>query len=132
MLANGIVPVLHGDVAMDSSKGIDVLSGDQLIEYMAKALGARKAGIGTNVDGVYAKDFKYIREITPATVSDVRDALAGSGGVDVTGGMYGKVMELLTLANAGVPSLVFNAGTPGNVTKFLKGEEITGTMIHGD
>lgn len=132
MLASGIVPVLHGDVVVDTARGIDVLSGDQLVTYLAKALGAKTVGIGTNVDGVYTKDFKIIRAITPSNLDEIRESLAGSGGVDVTGGMLGKVMELVELANAGIPSFVFNAERPGNVMRFLKGENIEGTLIRGD
>jgi isopentenyl phosphate kinase len=141
MIDSGIVPVLHGDVAMDTAKGIDVLSGDQLVVYMAEALGAEKVGIGTNVDGVYAgihakgvdaKDFKIIRAITPSNLSEVKGALSGSGGVDVTGGMYGKIMELAELAKSGITSCVFNAEKPGNVTAFLKGGDVEGTLIRGE
>ncbi len=141
MLADGIVPVLHGDVVMDTVKGIDVLSGDQLVAYLAKALGAKKVGIGTNVDGVYAgihangvdaKDFKIIRAITPSHIDQVKESLSGSGGVDVTGGMYGKIMELMELTGSGVTSCVFNAEKPGNTASFLKGENVEGTLIGGD
>lgn len=132
MLASGIVPVLHGDVALDRGRGIDVLSGDQLVVRLARDLRAGRVGIGTNVDGVYAKDFKIIRDITPATLGTLEEALSGSAGVDVTGGMYGKIMELAGLAAAGVPSLVFNAERPGNVTRFLRDEGCEGTLIRGD
>ena len=155
MLADGIVPVLHGDVAVDAAKGIDVLSGDQLLVYLARELGAGRVGLGTNVDGVLvkddgvyagicradarvhannvnAKDFKIIRAITPSNLGEVKASLAGSGGVDVTGGMYGKVMWLMELARAGIPSRVFNAGKPDNVARFLKGENVEGTSIEGD
>jgi isopentenyl phosphate kinase len=131
MLAAGIVPVLHGDVVMDTVKGIDVLSGDQLVACLAKALGAKKVGIGTNVDGVHAKDFKIIRAITPSNLDQVKESLSGSGGVDVTGGMYGKIMELMELTGSGVTSCVFNAEKPGNTAGFLKGEKIEGTLIGG-
>jgi isopentenyl phosphate kinase len=141
------VPVLHGDVVTDSVKGIDVLSGDQLVACLAKELGAEKVGFGTNVDGVYAgisavgvdagisavsgdaKDFKIIRSITPSNLDMIKASLSGSGGVDVTGGMYGKIMELMELTGSGVVSCVFNAETPGNVARFLKGENIDGTII---
>lgn len=132
MLASGIVPVLHGDVVMDSARGIDILSGDQLVVHLAKALNPDRVGIGTNVDGVYAKDFKIIREISPANLDSVREALAGSGGVDVTGGMYGKIIELIDLATSGIQSRVFNAEKPGNVVRFLQDKQSEGTLIRGD
>lgn len=132
MLSAGIIPVLHGDVAFDTEKGIDVLSGDQIVVCLAKTLNARKVGIGTNVDGVYAKDFNVIGKITPANIYQVIKAISGSGGVDVTGGMHGKVMELLDLASSGIPSQVFNADKPGGVARFLRDENCGGTLIHGD
>ncbi len=140
MLASGIVPVLHGDVVVDAERGIDVLSGDQLVTYLSMALRAEKVGIGTNVDGVYAgirtsgadaKDFKIIRAITPSNLDEIKESLAGSGGVDVTGGMHGKVTELMELARSGIPSCLFNAERPGNVSRFLKGENVEGTLISG-
>jgi len=58
--------------------------------------------------------------------------ISGSSGVDVTGGMLGKVTELMALAEAGIPSRVFNAETPGNVAKFLKNDLNEGTFICGE
>jgi isopentenyl phosphate kinase len=132
MLRSGIMPVLHGDVAMDTSKGVGVLSGDQLVLCLARDLKADRVGIGTNVDGVLDNSGKVIREITPANIKEVKTLLSGSGGVDVTGGMLGKITELMTLAEAGIPSRVFNAETPGNVEKFLKNDLKEGTFIRGE
>ncbi|BAI61710.1 isopentenyl phosphate kinase [Methanocella paludicola SANAE] len=132
MLHEGIVPVLHGDVAMDRSKGVDVLSGDQLVPYLACELKADRVGIGTNVDGVLDDNGNVISKITPGNMSEVNKVLSGSRGVDVTGGMQGKIRELMALAESGIPSLVFNAEKPGNVVKFLKNDLKEGTIIRGD
>jgi isopentenyl phosphate kinase len=132
MLSSNIVPVLHGDVAMDSSKGVDILSGDQLVTYLARELKADRVGIGSNVDGVLDGSGNVVKKITPASINDINSILSGSGGVDVTGGMQGKVSELMTLAEAGIRSRVFNAEKPGNVIKFLKNNLTEGTFIRGD
>jgi isopentenyl phosphate kinase len=132
MLHAEIVPVMHGDVAMDRIRGIDVLSGDQLVPYLAIELKATRVGIGTNVDGVLDGKGDLIKKITPANINEINGLLAGSGGVDVTGGMQGKIQELMALAEAGIPSLVFNAEKPGNVLKFLKNDLKEGTFIRGD
>ncbi|HOJ97187.1 MAG TPA: isopentenyl phosphate kinase, partial [Methanospirillum sp.] len=39
MLRLGIVPVLHGDVVMDTERGACIVSGDQLIRVLAHQLG---------------------------------------------------------------------------------------------
>jgi isopentenyl phosphate kinase len=131
MLHAEIVPVLHGDVVMDSVKGVDILSGDQLVAYLARALKADRVGIGTNVDGVL-RDGKVIKEIRPSSVKEIEGILSGSEGVDVTGGMYGKIAELVTLAGEGIPSVVFNAEKPGNIIKFLRDDLDECTLIGGD
>jgi isopentenyl phosphate kinase len=132
MLHAGIVPVLHGDVVMDSVNGEGILSGDQLVVYLATELKADRVGIGSNVDGVLDNSSKVIEKITPANKKKVISMISGSSGVDVTGGMLGKVTELMALAEAGIPSRVFNAETPGNVAKFLKNDLNEGTFICGE
>ena len=52
----------------------------------------------------------------------------GSSGVDVTGGMRGKLLELLDLADSGIDSIIFNAGKKGQINKALRGEPI-GTTV---
>jgi isopentenyl phosphate kinase len=132
MLHAEIVPVLHGDVVMDTVKGVDILSGDQLVPYLARALKADRVGIGTNVDGVLDAGSKVIKKITPADINKINGLLAGSEGVDVTGGMQGKIMELMALAGTGIPSRVFNAGKPGLIMDFLKNDLKEGTLIGGE
>ena len=48
--------------------------------------------------------------------------------MDVTGGMRGKLLELLDLADLGIDSVIFNAGIEGNIARALKGECV-GTRI---
>ncbi len=128
MLENGIIPVLHGDMAMDRKKGACVLSGDRLIAYLAVALGATKIGAGTDVDGVLDEKDSVIEEITPRNFAKLRKNIRGSRSTDVTGGMLGKVSELLELAHKGISSRIFNAAKEGMVLRFLSGDD-AGTLI---
>ncbi|MCZ7402377.1 MAG: isopentenyl phosphate kinase, partial [Candidatus Methanoperedens sp.] len=108
MLEKGIVPVLHGDVVMDRTKGASVLSGDRIIPYLALFLKASKIGAGSDVDGVLDEKEAVIKKITPFNFLDLKKSIKGSGSTDVTGGMLGKVSELLELASKGVDSRIFN------------------------
>ena len=128
MLEKGIVPVLHGDVVMDRTKGASVLSGDRIIPYLAIVLKASKIGAGSDVDGVLDEKGAVIRKITPFNFLDLKKSIKGSGSTDVTGGMLGKVSELLELAGKGVDSRIFNATRKGVVSRFLYGEDV-GTLI---
>jgi isopentenyl phosphate kinase len=127
MQKDGILPVLHGDVAMDAARGAAIVSGDQLVAYLAVALHAEVVAVGSNVDGVLVSS-KPLPRITRKELSQFESAIGGSAGVDVTGGMRGKLLELLDLADLGIESVIFNAKTAGNVARVLLGECV-GTRI---
>jgi isopentenyl phosphate kinase len=132
MLKNGFVPVLHGDVVMDLELGACVLSGDQIVPYLAKELGISRLGLGSAEDGVLDKDGKAVPEITPEKFENFKRYIRGSGSTDVTGGMLGKVQELLELSKTSyITSYIFNAGKANNIHRFLNGESI-GTRISPD
>ena len=129
MLKQNLVPVLHGDVCMDTKRGACILSGDQSLPYVAAALKAKRVGLGSATDGVLDSAGKTIPKITPKTFDSVKQHIGGSAGTDVTGGMFGKVLEILDLAQkTGIESCIFNANKPGNVSAYLNGEVI-GTII---
>lgn len=127
MIKDGLLPVLHGDVAMDISKKAGIVSGDQLVPYLARALEAKIVAIGSNVDGVIFQG-KPLEMITREDLSTIDSSLGGSSGVDVTGGMRGKLLELLELADEGIDSVIFNAAVPGRIVRALNGEAI-GTAV---
>ncbi len=123
LLAAGIVPVLHGDVVMDRSLGGCIVSGDQIVPYLAKALGADKIGIITITGGVLSGS-EIIPEITKENVSAV--IFSTTETADVTGGMQSKVDELLSLAESGIPSHIFR---PEMLSAFLAGKPCGGTLV---
>ena len=127
MIKNGIMPVLHGDVAMDSSRGAAIVSGDQLVAYLAGELEADTVAVGSNVDGVLVSG-QPLPCMSRNDLSQFESDIGASAGVDVTGGMRGKLEELLELADRGTESVIFNAGKKGNITRALKGESV-GTRI---
>lgn len=132
MLKHGFVPVLHGDVVMDLELGACVLSGDQIVPYLAKELGIIRLGLGSVEDGVLDKDGKPVPEITPEKFDNFKHYIGGSGNTDVTGGMLGKVWELLELSKTScITSYIFNARKADNIRRFLNGEAI-GTRICPD
>ena len=132
MLKHNLVPVLHGDVCMDKTRGACILSGDQSLPYVAAALSARRVGLGSATDGVLDSNGKTIPKITPKSFDAVKHYIGGSAGTDVTGGMLGKVSEILELAQKeGIESCIFNANTPGSVAAYLNGDSI-GTLITKD
>jgi len=95
MLDEGFTPVLHGDVVAHRGTGATILSGDELVVSLAAALGADRVGVCSSVPGVYDADGAVLDRIE--SFKDVVEAVGESDATDVTGGMAGKVRELLSL-----------------------------------
>jgi isopentenyl phosphate kinase len=108
MLAEGFVPVLHGDVVVHEGVGGTVVSGDDLVVALADALDADRVGVCSTVPGVLDDDGEVIPEI--AAYAAVADVLGGSGATDVTGGMAGKVRALLAIEG---PASIFGLAALG-------------------
>ncbi len=129
----GFVPVIYGDVVpdLDESVKICVLSGDQIIKYLGENLKPTRVILGSDVDGIYTKDpKKYSDAELMNTVTSCNDLVAeGSLNVDVTGGMNGKLTELIELAQLGVESEIINAGKDNFVKRALNHEKGIGTII---
>jgi len=134
-IEEGFVPVLFGDVVIDDEVKIAVISGDQIIQYIAKFLKSDRIVLGTDVDGVYTKNPKtHDDAVHIDKVSSIEDIkfLESTTNVDVTGGMVGKVKELLDLAEYGISSEIIDANEIGAISKALQGKEVRGTKISKD
>jgi isopentenyl phosphate kinase len=129
----GFVPVIYGDVVIDLDENIKicVLSGDQIIKYFGENLKPTRVVLGSDVDGIYTKDPKKYEDAELLnTVTSCEDLVAeGSLNVDVTGGMNGKLLELIELAELGVESEIINAGKEGLIKKALNHQTGIGTVI---
>ncbi|WP_321506118.1 isopentenyl phosphate kinase [uncultured Methanoregula sp.] len=126
MLALGMVPVIHGDVVMDMTRGACIVSGDQLVRYLALALHITCVGLATDVPGVLDGN-RVVPKITRGTVLNLH--IGNSKHTDVTGGMSGKLYELLELANAGIGSDIFHVS---RTSDFLNGNDHGGTHVRGE
>jgi len=122
LLAEGFVPVLHGDLVAHASEGTTVLSGDELVVALAPAVEADRVGVCSTVPGVLDEEGAVIDRV--GAFEDVRSALGGSDTTDVSGGMAGKVRALLALDS---PAHIFG---PDALDTFLAGDA-PGTTVDG-
>ena len=135
LLELGLVPVLYGDAVIDSAKGFTILSGDQLVAELAIELDAERIIIGVDVDGLYTADpkvddsAKLIRKLSLKQLKELKDEIGRSKLVDVTGGMLGKVNELMRAVMHGIPVLIVNGLKPNKIYKALRNERVVGTLI---
>ncbi|HOT95103.1 MAG TPA: isopentenyl phosphate kinase [Methanoregulaceae archaeon] len=123
LLDLGCVPVLHGDVVMDRERGACIVSGDQLVSYLAQRLGFTRIGLVTDVPGVLSGG-AVVPRLTRRQAREL--SIGASSMTDVTGGMAGKIDELLRLANAGISSHIFSLD---RLEDFLAGRPHGGTEI---
>lgn len=130
----GFVPVIYGDVVLDLNEDIKfaVISGDQLISYFANELNAKRVILGTDVDGVYSKNPKKHENaelIKKVSSLDDLESLDSTTNIDVTGGMVGKIKELLLLADKGIESQIINANKENILKETLENKKLHGTLI---
>ena len=135
LLEMGFTPVLYGDATLDEKLGFTVLSGDQIVAYLATKFDARRVVLGVDVDGLYDSDPKteknaqLYQQMTLRELKDIKGKLGTSTTADVTGGMLGKITELIASVEHGIPVAIVNASKPDRVYKALIGEKVEGTII---
>jgi isopentenyl phosphate kinase len=149
LLAQGIVPLVYGDVVLYANgQGSGIASTEMVFRLLAQTLRPRRILLLGLVEGVFAappplRNGEWasgrvdttttavapseaalpalLPEITQQNWEDVRIGLGGSHGTDVTGGMINKVAEILSLIKS-VPTLqarIVTGEQPGLLEKLL-------------
>ena len=102
-LARGLVPVVFGDVALDSVRGGTIAGTEEIFEPLAARLRPQRLVLAGEVDGIYTADplrdpqAQRVPLLTPDMLPELEAGLGGSHGVDVTGGMRAKVEQSLAM-----------------------------------
>ena len=135
VLENGLAPLVQGDVALDAVRGATIVSTEDVFIYLIREFQPAHILLAGAVAGVYEHQNltgAIIPVITPDTVAQHAAALGGSHGTDVTGGMAGKVNQMLEVVRR-YPALearIFSGAVRGNVQRLLiDPTEAIGTVI---
>ncbi len=130
-LASEIIPLLHGDVALDRHLGGAIISTERIFARLAHSIPARRIILLGEVDGVLDADGRVISAITPANINAIRPILGRSSGFDVTGGMLQKVEEMLALLDAlpGLEIYIANGHESNILAELLSPVPRAGTKI---
>lgn len=126
-LARGLLPVVFGDVALDSVRGGTIASTEEIFQSMDDSLLPSRIILAGEVGGIYDADpllntnAALIPVVTPQSFAEIRAGLGGSHGVDVTGGMAAKVEQALSwVAKRPALSVLICSGLePGNLYRAL-------------
>jgi len=133
-LSNGLIPVIYGDTVFDLSLGGTILSTEELFSYLAPRLKPTQllfAGLEPAVWADYPTNTTPLSEITPSSFPQISAGLRGSAATDVTGGMLGKVRQILSIQQE-LPNLqaaIFSGEAHGNVRQALLGDSL-GTLVY--
>ena len=130
-----MLPILYGDAVLDRKLGFTILSGDQIISKLAITLEAKKIIVCVDVDGLYDDDpklnkkAKFVKEITLSELNEFLEKIGNSKVIDVTGGMYGKIVELIPAVERGALVKIINAKKVNRLYRALRNEEVISTEI---
>lgn len=134
LLKLGMIPVVYGDVVVDTKMGCCIQSTEKILNAIALRLRENGNKIhclvhyGTTT-GVLDKNGRTIPKITPKNIHKIRKVIGGSDGIDVTGGMIHKVEEALNIAKQGISSYIMNGFEEEHLKKFILGKKVKGTLI---
>jgi len=137
IVQTGIIPVLSGDMVADLTMGLSVCSGDQQAFKLAEIFDSKLIIFGVDVDGVYDSDPKkgeanLIKRLTYDEVKNIVKKVGGAAGIDVSGGMKGKLLEALAnkrFFDNGGEVWILNATKENMLTKALMKETDEYTRI---
>ncbi len=128
-------PVLYGDAVLDDKLGFTVLSGDQLVAYLAIKHKASKIVVGVDTDGLFDCDpkanpnAKPYKHLTLAELKQIQPKIGKAQGTDVTGGMAGKIAELIPAIEQGVRVTITGATKGLSIYRALTDQSVLGTEI---
>lgn len=139
LLEIGVIPVVYGECIVSATKTYRVVSTEKVFDALGESIRASRLVLLTDVDGVYTcdphkcRDAELIRIIDPTNYEEVVGRVSGSRGVDVTGGIRGKIEAMYEYSRKHrVPVYVLSGFNVEDVVKALLGEEVgRGTVIRG-
>lgn len=132
MLSDGFLPVLYGDLVLDSKYDMSIISSDQIACYLSEKLNVTRLVMGTDVDGVFIVDPKsgkygdLVEVINSENYIEILNQL--KSGSDATKAMKGKIEELLMLSKRGSKAIIVNA-TKKRLGDAIKGKKVIGTIV---
>lgn len=132
-LRNGLVPLVCGDVAIDTQRGATIVSTEDVFEFLAAKLNPEQILLAGSDPGVLDTfpTGAVLPRLTPAMLASRAAQVEASQAPDVTGGMASKVQQMFSLLQI-QPTLaikIFSGAETGSVYDHLVGTGSTGTAL---
>lgn len=143
--AHGLVPLIHGDVALDDVRGGTIAGTEEIMAWLIRQWPTLQPAeeqpsrvvLAGEVDGIYTSDplrdagAQRIAQLTPQSFDQIAAGLGGSHGVDVTGGMVAKVQQALSMIEMqpDLEIVICSGLLPGNIVRACSHHAAPGTSI---
>ena len=125
LLKEGLTPVTFGDVSLTPT-GFKVLSGDTIMQHLAKILAPERSVFALDVDGVYEENTRVIiPELSPSKIR----RMSVAAGDDATGGMKLKLDVAAKIAAGGTRVCFVSGYRRNEFSKALRGMDFYGTVV---
>lgn len=131
----GMVPVLHGDLVLDSEKGSRIFSGDAVACMLSRDFDAERLLFMSDIDGIYHSPQNIKKGEHPLSQFCITDPqtkryiLNRMNGIDHSGGMLGKIRCIEDICSR-TKVRIFSGLVKGNISKALYGEPIGTEIIY--
>ena len=142
-----LLPVTHGDVIIDRQQGCTIWSTDKVFTFFAQQFHHHGWQVDeiihvTEANGVWqmengewvmdpAKPGEKViyNKITPSMTDEVKASMSDTKGFDVTGGMWHKIEEALSLTELGIATRILSGLNANALYETLVGKAEHGTII---
>jgi isopentenyl phosphate kinase len=141
-LEERLVPLVHGDVALDEVRGGTIISTEEILSFLTHEFQPRRILLLGETDGVLdvsgpeggttRTTRAVISHITRDNFQTIVASLGRARGRDVTGGMLSKVSQMLDLVQRqpGLEAHIMSGREPGLLTRVLLEDDLpVGTRI---
>lgn len=134
MIQTGIVPVVYGDVIIDTSRGCVIFSTETIFDHLIEASLQNGAQVSAvihvgQVAGVLDSANNVIPLITKETWPSVQSTIYAPKGYDITGGMKHKIESSLQLTEKGIETYLVSGESENILVDCLVKRSFTGTQI---
>lgn len=131
LLDAGQIPLLHGDVVLDSKRGFTIASTEALLAALCRRFRFDRIVMVSDTDGVLDGAGATVPILSRRDLKRLDAVLGGSGSPDVTGGMRRKVAELFYILGSGRAreARILRGGDSGRLRKAILGLGGGGTLV---
>lgn len=138
LLNLNILPILYGDIIIDTQKSFSILSGDQIIVELCKSLETykvKKVIFAIEKDGIFIKDPE--KPLSPKLLNNIglegleKIELADlDKKIDITGGIESKIASIKEVVKLNIPVQIINGLKSDYLYKAIKNIDLISTRIN--